>query len=59
MAEHRDAPVGYPHLHHLTAPLRAAAAAAGDAQVVHLWAGTGHAAAMSLPAAEITRALTP
>jgi nitronate monooxygenase len=59
MAEHRDAPVGYPHLHHLTAPLRAAAAAAGDAQVAHLWAGTGHAAARPLPAAEITRALTP
>lgn len=59
MADHADAPAGYPQLHHLTAPLRAAAAAAGDAQVAHLWAGTGHAAARSAPAAEITRALTP
>lgn len=59
MAEHHDAPVGYPHLHHLTAPLRAAAAEAGDAQVAHLWAGTGHASARPLPAGEITRALTP
>ncbi len=59
MAEHADAPAGYPHLHHLTAPLRAAAVAAGDAQVAHLWAGTGHAAARPLPAAEITRSLVP
>ncbi len=43
MADHADAPAGYPHLHHLTAPLRTAAVAAGDAQVAHLWAGTGHA----------------
>ncbi len=59
MADHTDAPAGYPHLHHLTAPLRAAAVAAGDAQVAHLWAGTGHAAARPLPAAEITRSLVP
>ena len=59
MADHPDAPAGYPHLHHLTAPLRAAAVAAGDAQVAHLWAGTGHAAARPLPAAEITRSLVP
>lgn len=59
MAEHADAPAGYPQLHHLTAPLRAAAVAAGDAQVAHLWAGTGHAGATSAPASEITRSLTP
>jgi nitronate monooxygenase len=59
MAEHADAPAGYPHLHHLTAPLRAAAVAAGDAQVAHLWAGTGHALARTGSAAEITRSLTP
>jgi nitronate monooxygenase len=59
MAEHADAPVGYPHLHHLTAPLRAAAAAAGDAQVAHLWAGTRHAGARTAPAVEITRSLAP
>ena len=59
MAEHSDAPVGYPHLHHLTAPLRAAAVAAGDPQVAHLWSGTGHAQARTGPAADITRSLTP
>ncbi len=59
MSDHADAPAGYPHLHHLTAPLRAAAVSAGDAQVAHLWAGTGHAQARSAPAADITEALTP
>jgi nitronate monooxygenase len=59
MAEHRDAPPGYPQVHHLTAPLRAAAVASGDAEVAHLWAGTGHARARNAPAAEITRSLTP
>jgi nitronate monooxygenase len=59
MAEHDDAPAGYPQLHHLTAPLRAAAVAAGDAQVAHLWAGTGYRAARAAPAADITRSLAP
>lgn len=59
IAEHTDAPAGYPHVHHLTAPLRAAAAAAGDPQVAHLWAGTGHARARAASAAEITESLTP
>lgn len=57
MAEHEDAPAGYPQLHHLTAPLRAAAVAAGDPQVAHLWAGTGHARARRAGAADITRSL--
>lgn len=35
------APFGYPALHHLTSPMRRAAAAAGDPERVHLWAGTG------------------
>ena len=35
------APLGYPALHHLTRPLRRAAAAAGDPEGVNLWAGTG------------------
>ncbi len=59
MAEHADAPAGYPHLHHLTTPLRAAAVAAGDAQAAHLWAGTGHAQARAAPGAEITLSLVP
>lgn len=40
--EHRSAPLGYPAIHHLTSPLRKAAAAAGEADLVHLWAGTGY-----------------
>jgi nitronate monooxygenase len=59
IAEHRDAPAAYPQLHHLTSLLRKAAVAAGDAQVAHLWAGTGHALARPGPAAEITRSLAP
>lgn len=59
MTEHADAPAGYPQLHHLTAPLRAAAASAGDAQVAHLWAGVGHAHVRDAPAADITRSLAP
>jgi nitronate monooxygenase len=53
------APVGYPAIHHLTAPLRAAAAAAGDAGGMHLWAGTAHAAARPGPAAGIVAGLMP
>ena len=36
------APLGYPAIHYLTSPLRKAAAAAGEAELVHLWAGTGY-----------------
>lgn len=52
------APLGYPALHHLTGPMRRAAAAAGDADRMHLWAGTGHARAATGPAGEILRALS-
>lgn len=48
-----SAPLGYPAVHHLTGPLRRAAAAAGDPEWVHLWAGTGHRSAVTGPAAEI------
>jgi nitronate monooxygenase len=59
MADHIDAPAGYPHLHHLTSPLRKAAVAAGDTHVAHLWAGVGHAHARAAGAADITRSLVP
>jgi nitronate monooxygenase len=59
MAEHADAPPGYPHLHHLTSPLRRAAISAGDAEVVNLWAGTGHGHVRAGSAADITRSLVP
>jgi NAD(P)H-dependent flavin oxidoreductase YrpB (nitropropane dioxygenase family) len=52
------APLGYPQIHHLTAPLRRVAAAAGDLDRVHLWAGTGHRHATTGPAAAVIAALT-
>ncbi|MDI2035372.1 nitronate monooxygenase [Paenarthrobacter nitroguajacolicus] len=39
--DHEGAPEGYPAIHHLTAPIRAAASAAGDPHRLNLWAGTG------------------
>jgi nitronate monooxygenase len=53
LAEHRDAPAGYPAIHHVTSPLRAAARAAHDPEVVNLWAGQTHELAQELPAAEV------
>lgn len=43
----------YPQVHHLTRSLRQAAAAAGDLDAVHLWAGTGWRAARTGPAADV------
>jgi nitronate monooxygenase len=57
MRAHPAAPRAYPHVHHLTAPLRAAARAAGDAEWINLWAGTRYAHAEPLPAAEIVARL--
>ncbi|MDN6555157.1 MAG: nitronate monooxygenase [Acidipropionibacterium acidipropionici] len=54
---HRDAPIGYPAIHHLTRPLRQAAAAAGDPDRLHLWAGTGWQAATTGPATDVIRQL--
>jgi nitronate monooxygenase len=59
IAEHADAPAGYPQLHHVTAPLRAAAIRTNDPQVAHMWAGTGHRQARAASAADITRSLDP
>jgi nitronate monooxygenase len=52
------APYGYPALHHLTSGIRRAAAAAGDPERVHLWAGTGYRAAVTGPAGAILTALS-
>jgi nitronate monooxygenase len=51
------APRAYPEIHHLTAPLRAHGRAAGDADLINLWAGQVHALAPELPAGELTRQL--
>jgi nitronate monooxygenase len=53
--EHVDAPGGYPEIHHLTRPLRAAATRAGDADVPNLWAGVGWSEVVAEPAAEVVR----
>jgi len=58
MREHdADAPSAYPEVHHLTAPLRAAAREHGDAEAVNLWAGQAHALAQAEPAGELVRRL--
>ena len=51
------APLGYPALHHLTAPIRRASAAQGDAEQVNVWAGTGYREIGERPTAEILRDL--
>ena len=55
--DHPEAPEAYPAVHHLTAPLRAAAAAAGDAERLNLWAGTGWQQAQAGPVAGVVHGL--
>ncbi|HEY7396700.1 MAG TPA: nitronate monooxygenase [Gaiellaceae bacterium] len=57
MRRHPDAPSAYPHVHHLTAPLRAAARAAGDADGFNLWAGESFDRARALPAGDLVELL--
>ncbi|MFE0509483.1 nitronate monooxygenase [Streptomyces sp. NPDC058964] len=58
LREHgRYAPAAYPEVHHLTVPLRKAAAKAGDAQGMALWAGQGHRMARELPAGQLVAVL--
>ncbi|KUH35468.1 MULTISPECIES: nitronate monooxygenase [Streptomyces] len=51
------APAAYPEVHHLTSPVRKAAAAAGDPQAMALWAGQGHRLARELPAGQLVEVL--
>jgi nitronate monooxygenase len=51
------APVAYPQVHHLTRPIRAAAAKAGDPEAMALWAGQGYPLAMDAPVAEVISTL--
>ncbi len=58
MREHEsDAPLAYPEVHNLTAPLRAAAREGGDADGFHLWAGQAHRLAAEVPAGELVSRL--
>ena len=56
-AHEADAPLGYPAIHYLTRPLRKAAAAAGQSDYVHLWAGTGYRHATAEPTVDILHKL--
>jgi nitronate monooxygenase len=51
------APVAYPELHHLTAPLRQAGRATGDPGLVNLWAGQTYELGRQLPAGQLVRTL--
>jgi nitronate monooxygenase len=55
LTDHSNAPSAYPQVHHLTAPLRAAARLAGDAETINLWAGQAYPLAEELPAADLVR----
>ncbi len=55
--EHRDAPVAYPEIHYVTAPLRAAGRASGDPDLVNLWAGQAFELVHGMPAAELVQQL--
>jgi nitronate monooxygenase len=58
LVEHSEhAPAGYPAIHHLTSPLRAAARRRGDPDAINLWAGQAHELVQELPAGEIVRGL--
>jgi nitronate monooxygenase len=58
IAEHEaHAPAAYPQVHQLTAPIRAAARAAGDPDAVNFWAGQNFPLIRELPAAELVAVL--
>ncbi len=52
------APRAYPEIHHVTAPIRAAARALGDADGINLWAGTAYQAARESSASELVERWT-
>jgi len=51
------APVAYPEVHYLTAPLRAAGRRSGDPNLVNLWAGQTHELSREFPAADLVAEL--
>lgn len=58
IAEHdANAPVAYPELHYVTAPLRGRAREQGDPDLINLWAGEAHQLAREVPASEIVAQL--
>jgi nitronate monooxygenase len=58
MRDHGEAaPSAYPEVHHLTAPLRAAARERGDPDTINLWAGQAYPLAREVGAGELVRQL--
>jgi nitronate monooxygenase len=53
-----QAPFGYPEIHYLTGPLRAAAVRAGDPHGTNVWAGTGFASIRTGSVADIMQSLS-
>ncbi len=54
---HPGAPAAYPEINNATRPLRTAAAAAGDAEHMSIYAGTGFGASVAEPAAAVVAQL--
>jgi nitronate monooxygenase len=52
-----DAPAAYPEIHHLTAPVRAAARERGDAEAINLWAGQAFGLSREEAAGDLVRRL--
>jgi nitronate monooxygenase len=57
MAEHANAPIAYPELHYVTAPLRRRGREDGNPELVNLWAGEAHSLAREVPARDVVRTL--
>ena len=55
---HHFAPRAYPEIHYVTAPIRAAARALGDADGINLWAGTAYGSAREVSASELVERWT-
>jgi nitronate monooxygenase len=51
------APIAYPEIHYVTAPIRAAARANDDGEMINLWAGQAYRLTRELPASELVAEL--
>jgi nitronate monooxygenase len=51
------APIAYPEIHYVTAPIRAAARAGDDGEAINLWAGQAYRLARERPASELVEEL--
>jgi nitronate monooxygenase len=52
-----EAPIAYPEINYVTAPMRQQARRVGDPELINLWAGQAHALAEEAPAGEIASRL--